>query len=294
MYSNAQSVSGQKGAVQPPPPPPTPYLDGTAVPDSIMLMSPVQTTVPQGYADYAGREFVADLRNPQNITTEAEYDLATGMYWIRTKLGDREIVTPYMMTAEQYHELTNRREMFDYFQEKNSEIFEKKEKQAFNIFDMNFALGPLEKVFGPGGVRLTTSGSIQISMGVKSNKTDNPALSLKSRRKTFFDFDQKIQANINASVGDKLKFNMSYNTDATFDFDSKNLKLSYEGKEDEIIKNIEAGNVSMTTGSSLIRGGTALFGAKAKLQFGKLTLTGLISQQNSESVNKVFRQGGQL
>ena len=60
----------------------------------------------------------------------------------------------------------------------------------------------------------------------------------------------------------------------------------------------------MTTGSSLIRGGTALFGAKAKLQFGKLTLTGLISQQNSESqdcyntrrsaVNKVFRQGGQL
>ena len=291
VYSNAQSVSGQKGAVQPPPPPPTPYLDGTAIPDSVMLMSPVQTTVPQGYSDYAGREFVADLRDPQNITTEAEYDPATGMYWIRTKLGDREIVTPYMMTAEQYHELTNRREMFDYFQEKNSEIFEKKEKQAFNIFDMNFALGPLEKVFGPGGVRLTTSGSIQISMGVKSNKTDNPALSLKSRRKTFFDFDQKIQANINASVGDKLKFNMSYNTDATFDFDSKNLKLSYEGKEDEIIKNIEAGNVSMTTGSSLIRGGTALFGAKAKLQFGKLTLTGLISQQNSES-QTVTTQGG--
>ena len=62
-------------------------------------------------------------------------------------------------------------------------------------------------------------------MGVKSNKTDNPALSLKSRRKTFFDFDRKIQANINASVGDKLKFNMSYNTDATFDFDSKTLSF---------------------------------------------------------------------
>ena len=84
-------------------------------------------------------------------------------------------------------------------------------------------------------------------------------------------------------MGDKLKFNMTYNTDATFDFDSKNLKLAYEGKEDEIIKSIEAGNVSMTTGSSLIRGGTALFGLKTKLQFGKLTLTGLLSQQNSES-----------
>lgn len=275
----------------PPPPPPTPYLDKTAIPDSLLLPSPVQTTIPQGYDDYAGREFVADLSDPQNITTTAEYDPQTKMYWIRTKLGDREIATPYLMTAEQYHDLQNRREMFDYFQDKNSEIFEKKEKQPFNIFDMNFALGPLEKIFGPGGVRLTTSGSIQLSLGVKSNKTDNPALSLKSRRKTFFDFNQKIQANINASVGDKLKFNMSYNTDATFDFDSQNLKLSYEGKEDEIIKSIEAGNVSMTTGSSLIRGGTALFGAKAKLQFGKLTITGLISQQNSES-QTVTSQGG--
>ena len=288
LLSPAQSVGTQPS---PPSPPPTPYLDGTHIPDSILMPSPVQTTVPQGYDDYAGREFVADLRDPQNITTQAEYDPATGMYWIRTRLGDREIVTPYLMSASKYHEMVNRQEMFDYFQSKNSEIFEKKEKEAFNIFDMNFALGPLEKVFGPGGVRLTTSGSIQLSMGIKSNKTDNPALSLKSRRKTFFDFDQKIQANINASVGDKLKFNMSYNTDATFDFDSKNMKLSYEGKEDEIIKNIEAGNVSMTTGSSLIRGGTALFGAKAKLQFGKLTLTGLISQQNSES-QTITTQGG--
>ncbi|MEE1023307.1 MAG: cell surface protein SprA [Muribaculaceae bacterium] len=288
IFGQSQS---QRVQPQAPPPPPTPYLDKTAIPDSVILPSPVQTTIPQGYEDYVGREFVADLRDPQNITTTAEYDPETGMYWIRTKLGDQEIVTPYMMTAQQYHEMVNRQEMYDYFQSKNSETFEKKSKEAFNIFDMNFALGPLEKIFGPGGVRLTTSGSIQVSMGVKSNKTDNPALSLKSRRKTFFDFDQKIQANINASVGDKLKFNMSYNTDATFDFDSKNLKLSYEGKEDEIIKSIEAGNVSMTTGSSLIRGGTALFGAKAKLQFGKLTLTGLVSQQNSES-QTISTQGG--
>ena len=56
------------------------------------------------------------------------------------------------------------------------------------------------------------------------------------RRKTYFDFDQKIQATISASVGDRLKFNMSYNTDATFDFDSQNLKLAYEGKEDDIVK----------------------------------------------------------
>ena len=181
--------------------------------------------------------------------------------------------------------------MQEYYRKRNAEQLTEKEKQPFDILDMNFALGPLEKIFGPGGVRLKTQGSVQIDMGIKSNKTDNPALPLNSRRKTFFDFNQKIQATVQASVGDRLNFNMTYNTDATFDFDSKNIKLQYEGKEDDIVKSIEAGNVSMTTGSSLIRGSTALFGIKSKLQFGKLTATALVSQQNSES-RSVSTKGG--
>ncbi|MDE6273295.1 MAG: cell surface protein SprA [Muribaculaceae bacterium] len=282
----------KKSELAPPPPPPVQgqanrvdkgNLGSTNIPDSIILPAPVSPTLPRGYADYLGQEYAADLTDPRNISTQAEYDPSTGMYILHTRLGESDIITPYMMTPEEYNASVNRREMYQYFQQRNSVAQQESEKQPFNILDMNFALGPLEKVFGPGGIRLTTQGSIQLSMGIKSNKTDNPALSLKSRRKTYFDFDQKIQATIGASVGDKLKFNMTYNTDATFDFDSKNLKLAYEGKEDEIIKSIEAGNVSMTTGSSLIRGGTALFGAKAKLQFGKLTITGLLSQQNSES-----------
>ncbi|MDE7412186.1 MAG: cell surface protein SprA [Muribaculaceae bacterium] len=281
-----------------PPPPFNPSVSGLNTTssvnkkDSTEMRFEVRPTIPFTPEEVAGEgEYAADLRTPSNIKTEAIYDPETGMYIIHTRLGDKDIVTPAMMTPEEYNQAMMRQDMYSYFRGKNAESFEQKEKQPFNILDMNFALGPLEKVFGPGGVRLTTQGSIQLSMGVKSNKTDNPSLSLRNRRKTYFDFDQKIQATINASVGDKLKFNMSYNTDATFDFDSKNLKLNYEGKEDEIIKSIEAGNVSMTTGSSLIRGGTALFGFKTKLQFGKLTLTGLLSQQNSES-KTVSTSGG--
>lgn len=275
-----------------PPPPAEPESPSYIPSDTLLLPARVQPTVPRTAEDYMGTsEYAADLRNPSNIRTEAVYDPEAGMYVIHTYLGDREIVTPYMMTGEQYSNMMMRRDLFSYFNERNRESYEKKDKQPFNIFDMNFSLGPLEKVFGPGGVRLQTQGSIQLNLGVKSNYTENPALSKSNRRKTYFDFDTKIQANINASVGDKMKFNMNYNTDATFAFDSQNLKLQYEGKEDEIIKNIEAGNVSMTTGSSLMRGGTALFGVKAKLQFGKLTLTGLVSQQNSES-KTVSSQGG--
>lgn len=232
-----------------------------------------------------------NLRQPSNITTETYYDPERKMFLIRTRLGNREITTPFMLSPEEYSIYAQRNEMGEYFNKRNSEAFKKGDKKPFNVLDMNFALGPLDNIFGPGGVKLSTQGSMQISSGIKSNRTDNPALSLRNRRKTYFDFDQKIQATINASVGDKLKFNMSYNTDATFDFDSKNLRLNYEGKEDEIIKSIEAGNISMTTGSSLMRGGTALFGLKSKIQLGKLTLTGILSQQNSQS-QSISTKGG--
>ncbi|MCM1521319.1 MAG: cell surface protein SprA [Muribaculaceae bacterium] len=277
--------------------PPAPVITAPQTPldaaDSIMMPFPVQQVLPQSYEDLMEQEFAADLSTPSNITTTAEYDPSLGFYVVRTRLGEQEIVTPFYLTPEQYNAWQNRESMRSYFRMRNSEALTKPDKEPFNILDMNFALGPLEKIFGPGGVALKTQGSVTLSMGIKSNKTDNPALSLNSRRKTYFDFDQKIQATVQASVGDRMKFNMTYNTDATFDFDSKNLKLAYEGKEDDIVKSIEAGNVSMTTGSSLIRGSAALFGIKTKLQFGKLTATALVSQQNSQSTTVNSKGGAQ-
>lgn len=263
------------------------------VSDSIMMPFPVQQTVPENYERLMEDQFAADLNTPSNIRTVTEFDPATGYYVVRTLLGNTEIATPFILSEKQYNNWALRQSLQQYYQEQNNLLRENKMKEPFNIFDMNFNYGPLEKIFGPGGVSLKTQGSIQIRMGIKSNKTDNPSLALNARRKTFFDFEQKIQATIGASVGERLKFDMTYNTDATFDFDSKNIKLGYTGGEDDIVKSIEAGNVSMTTGSTLIRGSTALFGVKTKLQFGKFTVTGLISQQNSESKSISTKGGSQ-
>ena len=273
--------------------PPPPLFSGKASEqEDTTLRYPVKPTIVSGYDEYlSNSKSTIDLKDPSNIKTEAEYDVATGCYIVRTKIGDKEICTPLILSANDYNDKEIRESMMNYYRKKNSELYENKGKDKFNVFDMKFSLGPLEKVFGPGGVQLKTQGSVQVQMGIKSNKTDNPALPASARRKTYFDFDQKIQATIDASVGEKMKFNMTYNTDATFDFDSKNLKLKYEGHEDEIIKSIEAGNVSMTTGSSLIKGSTALFGIKTKLQFGKFSVTALVSQQNSES-QTVNTKGG--
>ena len=295
MSVGAVHAQYAKPTITPPPPVPdkTSQNEDGKKKSSVKMRYQVHPTVPESYDDLRPGEYAADLKDPSNITTEAEYDYETGCYIIHTKIGDYDVVTPFILTADEYNNLTLRESMMQYYRQKNAETAEEKKKNPFNFLDMQFGLGPLEKVFGPGGVQLKTQGSVQIKMGVKTNKTDNPALSLSAKRKTYFDFDQKIQATISASVGDKMKFNMTYNTDATFEFDNRNLKLAYEGKEDEIIKNIEGGNVSMTTGSSLIRGGSALFGVKTKLQFGKLTATALVSQQNSESQTVNTRGGAQ-
>ncbi len=295
LASNAPVLAQYVTSTLPPPPPPptrqSPQQQVTPSPD---LQFDVKPTIPRNYDDVQGLgEYSADLKDPSNITSVVEFDPETGCYVVHTKLGDYDIVTPYIMSADEYSNADFRRSMMEYYRQKNAESAQNTESDPFNFLDMQFGMGPLEKVFGPGGLQLKTTGSVVIKMGVKSNSTDNPSLSVSQRKKTYFDFDQKIQANITATVGDKMRFNMSYNTGATFDFDSKSLKLAYEGKEDEIIKNIEAGNVSMTTGSSLIHGSAALFGIKTKLQFGKLTATALVSQQNSESQTVSSKGGSQ-
>ena len=98
-----------------PPPPPAELLQAPENKDSSTMHFPVQTTIPIEYDDYVGGEHAADLRTPSNITTEAEYDPATGMYIIRTKVGNFDIVTPYMMTADQYNKVVGRNDMIDYY-----------------------------------------------------------------------------------------------------------------------------------------------------------------------------------
>ncbi|RTZ11704.1 hypothetical protein EJ063_20765, partial [Vibrio aquaticus] len=70
-------------------------------------------------------------------------------------------------------------------------------------------------------------------------------------------------------------------------------KLNYEGKEDEIVKSIEAGNVSLPLSGTLINGGQNLFGFKTALQFGRLTVTSVFSQQKGESSVVRLEKGAQ-
>jgi cell surface protein SprA len=149
-----------------------------------------------------------------------------------------------------------------------------------------------ETIFGNNTVDIRPQGSAEIDFGIVSNRRDDPMLSTRQRRQTNFDFNEKIQMNVVAKIGDKIEFKINYNTEATFDFENK-LKLKYEGKEDDIIQLIEAGDVNMPLSTNLIRGTESLFGIKTKLRFGRVTVTALYSQQKSETKNIVVQGNSQ-
>lgn len=199
-----------------------------------------------------------------------------------------------MLTPKEYLVWSEMQERNAYYRKQNDEIFKAKGKEKFDFTDMHFDLGPAEKIFGPGGIRVKTQGTAELKFGVKKKNVDNPSLPIRNRKTTMMDFDEKINLNVNGRVGDKVNMNLNYNTDATFDYDAQNMKLKYDGKEDEIIKLVEAGNVSFPSNSSLIRGASSLFGFRTDLQFGKLKLQTVISQKKSSSKSVSSKGGVQL
>lgn len=261
-----------------------------SIPDS--LLHPrwkIQRTLPITLDDLD--QNAADLKRPDNLKQDVVYNDSLDRYIIGSKISDSYINAPFMMTQEEYRKWSERRMMNQFFRKKNDEIYQAKGKEKFDFTDMHFDLGPAEKIFGPGGVRIKTQGTAELKFGATMKSIDNPSLPVRNRKTTTMDFDEKINVSLNGRVGDKVNMNLNYNTDATFDFDAQSLKLKYDGKEDEIVKLIEAGNVSFPSNSSLVRGASSLFGLRTDLQFGKLKLQ-LVASQKKSSSKSVSSKGG--
>jgi cell surface protein SprA len=149
-----------------------------------------------------------------------------------------------------------------------------------------------EGIFGSNTIDIRPSGNAELIFGVIYNQNDNPNLPVKQRKVTQFNFDENIQLNVLAKIGDKIDFNLNYNTEANFDFENK-MKLKYEGKEDEIIKLLEFGDVTMPLSSSLIVG-IRVYWIETQIAIWKVERQAVMSQQESESKTITVSGGAQM
>ncbi len=226
---------------------------------------------------------------PESVKEEVVYDPLTGEYVVRrTVNGKVDYRPPVRMSLKEYADYDFDKAQRNFWSERaRNENFE---HQGGLIPKLYIGGKLFETIFGSNTIDIKVRGQATLTFAIQYDKTDNYALPEPMRRNTTFDFDERIQINVNGKVGENLEMEIKYDTEAAFDFENK-MNIRYKGDEDDIIQRIEAGNVSLPLASSLIRGNQSLFGVLTELKFGKFNFTTVFSQQKSET-KTIEVQGG--
>lgn len=230
-----------------------------------------------------------NLNDPQNYHSEVQYNAADSSYEITQKAGDQAIRPPVSMGANDYYLYRAKQAENEYW---------KQRLDALSMFNQEAKLpalsrqGLFDRLFGGNTISVKPQGNLDLTFGGSWQNMKNPMMPPNAQKYGIFDFDMNMNVNLVAQIGTKLKLNISQNTQPTFG-DQNNQKIGYTGGEDDIIRKIEAGNVSFPLKSSLLTGPLSLFGLKTQLQFGKLMVTGVLSQQKSQRKSITVQGGAQ-
>ena len=238
-----------------------------------------------------------NMPNPQSIVSKYTYDPVTDRYIYTESVGKFNINYPIILTPAEYQKLVQEENLRLYYKKKidaadgKKEGSEDEQKNLLPEFYVNSSF--FETLFGGNTIEVIPQGSVEMDLGVLFTKQDNPTFSPRNRSNFTFDFDQRISLSLLGKVGTRLQVTANYDTESTFDFQNL-VKLEYTPTEDDIVRKIEVGNVSMPLNSSLITGAQSLFGVKTELQFGKTRVTAIFSEQKSQSQSVVAQGGGTL
>ncbi len=140
---------------------------------------------------------------------------------------------------------------------------------------------PVLNLFGKPTININVQGELNLRLGWRWDSQNLGSVSQFGQTQSSPVFSQDIKLIISGGIGDKLKLSTDWNTRRTSEFENK-FKIGYEGEDDDIIKLIEVGNVTLPTQSSLISGSQSLFGVRADFQFGPLFLKTIASQKRGE------------
>ncbi|HMU02313.1 MAG TPA: cell surface protein SprA, partial [Saprospiraceae bacterium] len=250
-------------------------------------------------------DFITDKqKNPFDITTKeivqkVEYDPVSGHYIIYEKIGNEFYRTPTYMTFEEYLDYKSKEQEKEYFNSLAGIKSDKKSRSGkidpMDKVELTNSL--IDRLFGGTEVNIKPQGTVDLSIGWLYSRRDDPSLPITAQRQSQPDFPTPlIKMNVDGKIGKKLDLGFNYDTQSQFDFD-RQIKLAFDSdafSEDDIIKKIEAGNVSLPLRGNLIQGAQSLFGLKTELQFGRLRVTGLLSQQRSRANNIKVENGASI
>ena len=238
-----------------------------------------------------------ELDNPPSIVESYVYDPVSDRYFFNQSVGSFNINYPIILSPQEYEELVLNESLKKYYKDKVNAAegrLDGSEDLQKNLIPEIYVNSKLfESIFGGNTIEVVPQGSLEIDLGALYTKQDNPSFSPRNRSNFSFDFDQRIGLSLLGKVGTRVQVNANFDTQSTFDFQNL-MQIQYEPTEDDIIKKIEVGNVSMPLNSTLISGAQSLFGFKTELQFGKTKVIAVFSEQKSEAKTVVAQAGGTI
>lgn len=217
-------------------------------------------------------------------------------YFIEKLVGGYRSGAPSMYSFEGYVQQNKQNAIRSNWAQLNRESRQQEDRRR-GLLDFSIAVpggsqSAFTSIFGKPEVNLRVNGVAQMNVGASIQQSEDPSLPPDQQTRIDPTFDQNLQLNIQGTIGDKLTIQTDWDTERAFEYQNR-LNIVYQGYENEILKSIELGNVTMNTGNSLIRGSGALFGIKSVAELGSLRLTSVISQQDGESNVETISGGSQ-
>ena len=100
-----------------------------------------------------------------------------------------------------------------------------------------------------GRASLSLNGNVTINGNMIFQDQELVRSTLNQTQNTHLEFDQKQHLNIQGKIGDRITVNMDQDSERDFQWEN-NLRITYDGYEDDIIQKIEAGNISLSLPST--------------------------------------------
>lgn len=238
------------------------------------------------------------LRDPSKLNMQVQFNPDTTAedagvtYSVYENIGDLDFRPAEFMTFQEFNRYNNSQLNREYFKERSAGLDGESAVSGRSLLPRLYISPVFDRIFGGSYVDIQPNGFVNLDFGGRFQRIDNPAIPLRQQRNGAFNFDQQISMNVIGKVGEKLAITANFDNNNTFDFQN-NLKVEYTGYEEDIIKRIEIGNVSMPVSNSLMSGAQSLFGIKTELQFGKLFVTTVLSQQRGRSETLNIESGFQ-
>ncbi|MFH1502899.1 MAG: cell surface protein SprA [Candidatus Eisenbacteria bacterium] len=233
-----------------------------------------------------------------------EIDLETETVYVVTEAGDHLAYATFVTDLPEFRRSAGREEVRARWRSAVlPTLGSSGSEQAGGFLDIDIPMplpGPFVRAIGPGA-NLKVRGSERITFGGQTSYVVD-ALDQESGPASRFpqlDMEQQLSVNLEGTIGRKIHVYVDHRSggDAFSTSKANQIRVRYEGDEDEIIQRIELGEVNLSLpGTEFVSYSghhEGLFGAKLTGKIGKLDFVTIASKEEGKSAGASFAGGAE-